>query len=118
MYAARWVSSAVLPCSVTRTGRPSSRARSAPRRRASRGWTPENRLPLGGAARVGDGAGAVVAAPLVVLDADEVVLSRELQPARVDLGPLAVAHRRVVADDDVVDERDATVRPADRAGAP
>jgi hypothetical protein len=48
--------------------------------------------------------GAVIGEALVVLDADEVVAAGELEPALVDLGALAVAHARIVTDDDVVDE--------------
>ena len=56
---------------------------------------------------------AVVRDALVVLHPDEVVVAGQLQPALVDLGPLAVAHGRVVAVHDVVDDRE---RQADRAG--
>ena len=62
-----------------------------------------------------DRAGAVVPVALVVLDADEVVVARQVEPALVDLGPLAVAHRRVVADHDVVDDREAD-SPTGRSG--
>ena len=53
-----------------------------------------------------DGAVAVVGDPLVVLHAQEVVVAGQLQPALVDLGALAVADRRVVADHDVVHDRE------------
>ena len=51
--------------------------------------------------------GAVVVDPLVVLDADEIVVTGEVQPALVDLCPLAVANRGVATDGYVIDDGDA-----------
>ena len=66
----------------------------------------------------GDLAEGVVRHPLVVLHADEVVVAGELEPPLVALGALAVAHRRVVADHDVVHDRQRQADGQVRRGGP